>query len=116
MAVIFKTLNVQGGGSSADLIKLQAGDLLGGAADTVLVGASSSLPSLNFAGFLQTELSRRIDNVSFGGAGVFSSLKDYLLDEAFTQSPPATLIWQIPLLGGDDLSTRHFPGGLKKFG
>lgn len=102
MAVIFKTLNVQGGGSSADLIKLQAGDLLGGAADTVLVGASSSLPSLNFAGFLQTELSRRIDNVSFGGAGVFSSLKDYLLDEAFTQSPPATLIWQIPLLGGDD--------------
>ena len=103
MAVIFKTLNVQGSGGAADLIKLQAsGDLLGGAADTVLVGASSSLPSLNYAGFLQTELSRRIDNVSFGGAGVFSSLKDYLLDEAYAQGKPGTLIWQIPLLGGDD--------------
>ncbi|GGR58769.1 hypothetical protein GCM10008959_20620 [Deinococcus seoulensis] len=103
MAVIFKTLTVQGSGGSGDLIKIQSGgDLLGAAADTVLVGASSSLPSLNYAGFLQAELSRRIDNVSFGGAGVFSSLKDYLLDEAYALSKPGTLIWQIPLLGGDD--------------
>ena len=104
MAVIFKALTLTGPGGSADLITDGAAGagLLGGAADTVLVGASSSLPNLNFAGFLQQELATRVDNVSFGGAGVYSSLKDYLLDDAFRSSAPKVLIWQIPLLGGDD--------------
>lgn len=104
MAVIFKTLTLTGPGGSADLVSdgAQGAGLLGGAADTVLVGASSSLPNLNFAGFLQESLGRRVDNVSFGGAGAYSSLKDYLQDDAFRSAPPKILIWQIPLLGGED--------------
>ncbi|GGJ66935.1 alginate O-acetyltransferase AlgX-related protein [Deinococcus aquiradiocola] len=104
LAAVFRTLTLSGPDGTADLVSDGAAGagLLGGAADTVLVGASSSLPNLNFAGFLQEELGTRVDNVSFGGAGVYSSLKDYLLDPAFTASTPKTLIWQIPLLGGDD--------------
>ncbi|AWT37596.1 hypothetical protein DM785_18030 (plasmid) [Deinococcus actinosclerus] len=104
MAVIFKTLTLTGPDGTADLVSegARGTGLLGGAADTVLVGASSSLPNLNFAGFLQQELSTRVDNVSFGGAGVYSSLKDYLLDDAYVSSAPKVLIWQMPLLGGDD--------------
>ncbi|GAA0502241.1 alginate O-acetyltransferase AlgX-related protein [Deinococcus depolymerans] len=104
MAVIFKKLTVTSSDVTVDLVKGDSAGsgLLAGAADVVLVGASSSLPSLNFAGFLQEGLGVRVDNVSFGGAGVFSSLKDYLLDDAFTQSRPKVLIWQVPLLGGED--------------
>ncbi|WP_189058970.1 alginate O-acetyltransferase AlgX-related protein [Deinococcus daejeonensis] len=98
MAVIFRALTLTGPDGTADLVSDGAKGLLGGAADTVLVGASSSLPNLNFAGFLQQELSTRVDNVSFGGAGVYSSLKDYLLDDAFRTSAPKMLIWQMPLL------------------
>lgn len=110
LAVLFRTLTVTAGSAVTDLVKgdVRGSGLLDGAADVVLVGASSSLPALNFAGFLQEGLGTRVDNVSFGGAGVFSSLKDYLLDDAYAQHRPAVLIWQVPLLGGDDTLDADF--------
>ena len=104
MAVAVKVLMLSAGGRQADLISppSDSSALLGRSAPQVtLVGASSSMPLLNFDGALRAALGTDVQNVSYGAAGVFSSLKDYLRDPAYGQAPPRVLVWQFPLIGGD---------------
>ncbi|WP_424952838.1 alginate O-acetyltransferase AlgX-related protein [Deinococcus sp.] len=104
MAVAVKALTLSAGGQQADLVSPQTDSsaLLGHSAPEVtLVGASSSMSLLNFDGALKQALGTDVQNVSYGAAGVFNSLKDYLRDPAYQQSPPRVLVWQFPLIGGD---------------
>jgi len=61
----------------------------------VLVGTSYSRRA-NFHGALQQHLNAEVLNVAKDGGGFFKSIHTYLGDEAFTNSPPKVLIWEIP--------------------
>ncbi|ULH17484.1 hypothetical protein MF271_20725 (plasmid) [Deinococcus sp. KNUC1210] len=105
------TLTVSDGKNTADLIALpsDSSGLLGPAEHpVVLVGASYSLPVLNFDGALRDRLKTDLLNVAYGAAGVFNSLKDYLRDPQFQANPPKLLIWEFPVLGGDSTTDADF--------
>lgn len=105
------TLTINDGKNTADLIALpsDSGGLLGPAEHpVVLVGASYSLPVLNFDGALRDRLKTDVLNVAYGAAGVFSSLKDYLRDPQFQANPPKLMIWEFPVLGGDPTADADF--------
>jgi len=111
MAVAVKTLTLSAGPVQADLISpaTDASALLGAQAPAVaLVGASSSMPLLNFDGALKQALGTEVLNVSYGAAGVFNSLKDYLRDPAFQEAPPKVLVWQFPMIGGEATTDADF--------
>jgi hypothetical protein len=111
MAVAVKTMTLTAGTLQADLVSpaTDASALLGTQAPGVaLVGASSSMALLNFDGALKQALGTDVLNVSYGAAGVFNSLKDYLRDPAFQQAPPKVLVWQFPMIGGDATTDADF--------
>ena len=111
MAVAVKTLTLTAGTLQADLISpaTDASALLGTQSPAVaLVGASSSMPLLNFDGALRQALGTEVLNVSYGAAGVFNSLKDYLRDPAFQAAPPKVLVWQFPMFGGEATTDTDF--------
>ncbi|ULH17744.1 hypothetical protein MF271_20265 (plasmid) [Deinococcus sp. KNUC1210] len=111
MAVAVKTLTLTAGTLQADLVSpaTDPSALLGAQTPGVaLVGASSSMALLNFDGALKQALGTDVQNVSYGAAGVFNSLKDYLRDPAFQQAPPKVLVWQFPMIGGDATTDADF--------
>lgn len=61
----------------------------------VLVGTSYSLRG-NFHGYLQEALSASVLNAAKDGGGFLQAATQYLQDDAFTQSKPAVLVWEIP--------------------
>ncbi|GHF38081.1 alginate O-acetyltransferase complex protein AlgJ [Deinococcus metalli] len=71
------------------------GGLLGDAPQVVLAGSSYGLRG-NFEGAVQTALGSAITNVSREGADFSGSLRSYLRDPAFTDTPPRVLVWEIP--------------------
>ena len=64
----------------------------------VLVGTSNSSGRLkfNFEGFLAHYVGAAVDNKAQSGGGFGGALKDYLSSQAFKQSPPKVLVWEIP--------------------
>jgi alginate O-acetyltransferase complex protein AlgJ len=61
----------------------------------VLVGTSFSLRG-NFNGALQQAMQCRVLDSAQDGGGLLQSPTAYLTDEAFKQSKPKLLIWEIP--------------------
>ncbi len=74
----------------------------GGLFDTVsvpvaLVGTSySAIDTWNFTGALQTALQTDVLNAALEGKGPIKPMQTYLQDDAFLQSPPKLVIWEIP--------------------
>ncbi len=63
----------------------------------VLVGTSfSQLESLGFAPHLRQRLGVDVLNAAEEGRGPFTAMQDYLANDAFRQSPPQLVIWEIP--------------------
>ena len=63
----------------------------------VLVGSSfSSLQEFGFANALAHFLRRDVLNVAESGKSFWTPLLDYLASDAFVDSPPKLLIWEIP--------------------
>jgi alginate biosynthesis protein AlgX len=63
-------------------------------AQIVLIGTSNSGEALNFNGFLQQNLSRKIENQSVIGGGLDGSMVQYLASDEFRQHPPKVIIWE----------------------
>ena len=82
-----QTTVAQGGGLGAGL--------LGAAQQVVLAGSSYGLRG-NFHGALQQALGSAVLNVSREGADFSGSLRPYLHDPAFRDTPPRVLVWEIP--------------------
>lgn len=62
-----------------------------------LVGTSfSRLEALGFAPHLRHRLGVDVLNAAEEGRGPFSAMADYLANDAFRQSPPQLVIWEIP--------------------
>ncbi|KAF1027460.1 MAG: putative alginate O-acetylase AlgJ [Pseudomonas sp.] len=82
-------------------------DLFGdaGLPNVALIGTSFSRNS-NFVGFLQTALKAPIGNFSKDGGEFSGAAKAYFDSQAFKQTPPKLLIWEIP---ERDLQTPYDP-------
>lgn len=61
----------------------------------VLTGTSYSLRG-NFHGYLQQALGLKVLNVARDGGGLLQASEKYLQDDAFLQSPPTVLVWEVP--------------------
>lgn len=61
----------------------------------VLCGTSYSLRG-NFQGYLQQALSSEVLNTAKDGGGFLNAITTYLQDEAYKNSPPRVLIWEVP--------------------
>lgn len=61
----------------------------------VLCGTSYSLRG-NFSGYLQQALSTEVLNTAKDGGGFLNSIAEYLKNDAYQQSKPKVLIWEIP--------------------
>ena len=61
----------------------------------VLTGTSFSLRG-NFHGALQEALSCEVLNSAQDGGGLLQATGQYLSDDAYRQSPPAYIIWEVP--------------------
>ena len=78
-----------------------AHDLFGASetAAIALVGTSNCVDGAssyaNFSGFLEQELSTAVDNFSVGGAGIDTPLLTWLSSDAYRNSPPKVMIWEI---------------------
>ena len=73
-----------------------AASLFGDAAvAVVLTGTSYSLRG-NFHGYLQQALGTKVLNVARDGGGLLQASEKYLRDDAFLQSPPTVLVWEVP--------------------
>jgi alginate O-acetyltransferase complex protein AlgJ len=65
--------------------------------EVTLVGTSySANPNWNFAGFLKEALQTDILNAADEGEGPFTVMDKYLADDAWKNSPPRLVIWEIP--------------------
>ena len=75
-----------------------AAGLLGAqSAAVALVGTSfSAKPQWNFCGFLQDALRAEVVNFATQGQGPFAPMHAYLASAAFRDTPPATVVWEIP--------------------
>jgi alginate O-acetyltransferase complex protein AlgJ len=60
-----------------------------------LVGTSYAMRA-NFHGFLQQALEARVLNAARDGAGFAQSLAEYLANDAFRDSPPKVIVWELP--------------------
>ncbi len=76
-----------------------AGDLFGAAdADIVLVGTSySANPDWGFADALMRRLGRDVVNMAQPGQGPLRPMQDYLASAELRDTPPAVVIWEIPI-------------------
>lgn len=62
-----------------------------------LVGTSySANPLWNFEGFLKENLGTDVLNAADEGLGPFETMQKYLSNEAFRETPPKLVIWEIP--------------------
>ena len=62
-----------------------------------LIGTSySAIETWNFEGALKSALQTDVLNAAQEGKGPISPMQAYLKDEAFLQSPPELVIWEIP--------------------
>lgn len=62
-----------------------------------LVGTSySANPKWNFEGFLKQSLQTDILNAADGGLGPLETMDKYLKNQAFKDTPPQLVIWEIP--------------------
>jgi alginate O-acetyltransferase complex protein AlgJ len=79
------------------LVKNTAGSgLLGDVyVPVVLVGTSYSLRG-NFHGYLQQNLRASVLNTAMDGGGFLQAMGEYLKNDAFLQSKPKVLVWEIP--------------------
>lgn len=81
--------------------------------DVTLVGTSySANPKWNFAGYLKESLHTDVLNVAKDGLGPFETMKTYLTNEAFKETPPKIVVWEIPeryLTVKYDLRTDFYP-------
>lgn len=83
----------KGEGHAADLL----GDPAGAMPKIVLVGTSySAKPEWNFLGFLKESLQTDILDMSDEGLGPMVVMDKYLASDAFKNTPPRALIWEIP--------------------
>lgn len=65
--------------------------------EITLVGTSySANPKWNFEGFLKKHLGVDVLNAADEGMGPFETMKKYLENDAFLQTPPRLVIWEIP--------------------
>lgn len=73
-------------------------DLFGDSAPAItLVGTSySANPLWNFEGFLKEFMQADILNMADEGLGPFAVMETYLANDAWKNTPPALLIWEIP--------------------
>jgi alginate O-acetyltransferase complex protein AlgJ len=83
--------------SRTTLVKSTAGGgLLGDVyLPVVLVGTSYSLRG-NFHGYLQQHLGASVLNAAMDGGGFLQAMGDYLKNDAFLQSKPKVLVWELP--------------------
>lgn len=65
------------------------------AVPVVLTGTSYSLRG-NFHGYLQQALGAKVLNVARDGGGFLQASEKYLRDDAFLQTPPSVLVWEVP--------------------
>lgn len=66
--------------------------------DIILVGTSySANPDLGFADALMRALGRDVINLAEQGRGPFLPMQVYLASDDFAASPPAVVIWEIPI-------------------
>lgn len=74
----------------------------------VLVGTSNSKAAMdyNFAGFLKASLNADVVNLAQSGGGYDGAIRDYLASDAFKNTPPKYLIWEVP--GYYSLNTASF--------
>ena len=74
-------------------------DIFGSAGpDIVLVGTSySANPDWGFADALMMALGRDVVSVAEQGRGPLAPMQDYLASADFAASPPAVVIWEIPI-------------------
>jgi alginate O-acetyltransferase complex protein AlgJ len=64
---------------------------------TTLVGTSySANPKWNFVGFLKESLGADVLNAADEGLGPFETMEKYLANDAFRETPPKLVIWEIP--------------------
>lgn len=63
-------------------------------AEIVLVGTSNSGDVINFNGFLQESLQRKIKNFSVVGGSLEGAITQYLASDEFRQKPAKVLIWE----------------------
>lgn len=61
----------------------------------VLTGTSYSLRG-NVHGYLQQALGLKVLNVARDGGGLLQATEKYLRDDAYLQSPPKVLVWEVP--------------------
>ncbi|MGQ0708774.1 MAG: alginate O-acetyltransferase AlgX-related protein [Rhodoferax sp.] len=61
----------------------------------VLTGTSYSLRG-NVHGYLQQALGLKVLNVAKDGGGLLQATEKYLRDDAYLQSPPKVLVWEVP--------------------
>lgn len=62
-----------------------------------LVGTSySANENWNFDGFLKEHLQSDVLNAAEEGLGPFETMQEYLSDQAFLETPPKIVIWEIP--------------------
>jgi alginate O-acetyltransferase complex protein AlgJ len=50
----------------------------------------------NFHGHLQQALSAKVLNMAKDGGGFLQAMTDYLKDDAFKQSKPKLIVWELP--------------------
>ncbi len=63
----------------------------------VLVGTSySANKKWNFEGFLKQALNSDVANMADEGLGPFKTMDNYISSDAFTQTPPSVIIWEVP--------------------
>lgn len=76
----------------------QSDDLFGDAAPPItLVGTSySANPKWNFEGFLKEVYQSDILNMADDGQGPFTVMEKYLEDDAWKNSPPKLVLWEVP--------------------
>lgn len=65
------------------------------APEVAVIGTSFSRRG-GFIGFLSLVLAAPVANMAQDGGGVFTAAIDYFRNSAFTETPPRTVVWEIP--------------------
>lgn len=78
--------------ASADAL----GDLFGEAAVPVVLLGTSYSQRAAFGDFLRLHLGSEVLNASKDGGRIAGSAEEYFADDAFSQSPPTLVVWEVP--------------------
>jgi hypothetical protein len=85
--------------------------------EVVLVGTSFTGSQHNFDAFLAVALSADVLNMAVPGGYLFTSMQDYLLNEAYTQHKPKIIVWEIEpryLTGGNLITPAEQLAGFRQ--